>query len=156
MTLSSFATLIGLHRKRKFNFKYEQKKNTLRTDLLGALYVLKMNCGPIHNRRWGPACVMISTWDNHWSSPFAAAGVSTLFSIELLSLFPLLSVNVCSEETFNETTSRSLSSQFSAGNGDSISMDPSRRCRFHWARGSTSSSIAVSSQMRSFGMAGMM
>lgn len=32
------------------------------------LYVLNINCGPIHKRRWGPAWVIISTCDNHRSS----------------------------------------------------------------------------------------
>lgn len=73
---------------------------------LGVLYNLKTNCGPIHKRRCGPACVTISTCDNQRSS--RSSGLSV--SIWLVSKFKLLSMT------------RSLISQLSAGNGGDISI----------------------------------
>lgn len=96
-----------------------------------------MNCGPIHKRRWGPACVTISTCDNQRSSRSSVPKCPSW----LVSKFKLLSMT------------RSLISQLSNGSGgDSSAWKFDRKPRIHCAFGSTSNSIGVSSQTFSFGM----
>lgn len=90
---------------------------------LGVLYVLKMNCGPIHRRRCGPLEVTISTCDNQRSSLSEA---SESMALSLISM-------------------RFFSNQLSNESGGWISIEVSLRKRFHWAFASTCNSIGESS-----------
>lgn len=98
---------------------------------LGVLYVLKINCGPIHRRRCGPLDVTISTCDSQRSSQLSMKSDSLNFSFGSI---------------------RFLSNQLSSGNGGWISIDASFRSKFHWARASTCNSMAESSFCRAAGM----
>ena len=93
---------------------------------LGALYVLKTNCGPIHSLLCGPAWVTISTWLSQRSS-----AVSNCF--EVLGEFKL------------------LNNGLEDGRGGTISREFGVLNKGHCPLGSTSNSIVVSSQTFSFG-----
>lgn len=82
-----------------------------------------MNCGPIQSLLCGPLDVTISTCDSQRSSPSEKS----------------------TSQNFSLGSMRFLSNQFSCGSGGWISMNVSFLIRFHWARGSTCSSMHESS-----------